>query len=109
MPIACPQIAKLCPDGSSVSAQGPNCEFPKCPGVISLAPSGGPVACAQDAKQCSNGSWVVRTGPNCEFVCPNTMVSPALSVTGTPLQNGNDPISLLIQMIKQLLSKLFGL
>lgn len=28
----CPMIAKLCPDGSSVSPTGPNCEFPACPG-----------------------------------------------------------------------------
>jgi hypothetical protein len=30
--IACPAIAKLCPDGSYVSPQGPRCEFPACPG-----------------------------------------------------------------------------
>ena len=30
---ACPMIAKLCPDGSSVSATGPNCEFAACPAV----------------------------------------------------------------------------
>ena len=29
---ACPMIAKLCPDGSSVSPTGPNCEFAPCPG-----------------------------------------------------------------------------
>lgn len=27
----CPQDAKFCPDGSSVSRTGPNCEFTKCP------------------------------------------------------------------------------
>lgn len=31
-PHACPMIAKLCPDGSSVSPTGPNCEMPACPG-----------------------------------------------------------------------------
>jgi hypothetical protein len=31
-PVACPMIAKLCPDGSSVSPQGPKCEIPACPG-----------------------------------------------------------------------------
>jgi len=30
-PVACPMIAKLCPDGSSVSPKGPKCEFPACP------------------------------------------------------------------------------
>lgn len=29
---ACTQEAKLCPDGSSVSRTGPNCEFAECPG-----------------------------------------------------------------------------
>ena len=30
-PVACSTIAKLCPDGSSVSRTGPLCEFAKCP------------------------------------------------------------------------------
>lgn len=30
--VACPMYAKLCPDGSSVSPQGPKCEVPACPG-----------------------------------------------------------------------------
>ncbi len=30
-PVACTMEAKLCPDGSSVSRQGPNCEFAACP------------------------------------------------------------------------------
>ena len=30
-PKACPALAKLCPDGSSVTATGPNCEFAACP------------------------------------------------------------------------------
>jgi len=30
---ACTQEAKLCPDGSSVSRQGPNCEFAPCPNI----------------------------------------------------------------------------
>jgi hypothetical protein len=29
---ACTEEAKLCPDGSSVSRTGPDCEFPACPG-----------------------------------------------------------------------------
>ena len=29
--VACPMIVKLCADGSSVSAKGPNCEMPACP------------------------------------------------------------------------------
>jgi hypothetical protein len=30
--IACTMDAKVCPDGSAVGRQGPNCEFAKCPG-----------------------------------------------------------------------------
>ena len=33
-PILCTQDVKLCPDGSYVSRQGPNCEFAKCPDII---------------------------------------------------------------------------
>lgn len=31
--VACTMEAKICPDGSAVGRQGPNCEFAKCPGV----------------------------------------------------------------------------
>jgi hypothetical protein len=31
IPVACPQLAKQCPDGSYVSPTGPNCEFAPCP------------------------------------------------------------------------------
>jgi hypothetical protein len=72
--VACPMLAKLCPDGSSVSPQGPNCEFPPCPGgdggQMRVAPPGATV-CTMDAKKCPDGSWVSRGGPNCEFAsCP---------------------------------------
>lgn len=72
--VACPMIAKLCPDGSSVSPQGPNCEFPPCPGgdggQMRIAPPSATV-CTMDAKKCPDGSWVSRGGPNCEFApCP---------------------------------------
>jgi len=30
-PVACPALARACPDGSYVSPQGPKCEFPLCP------------------------------------------------------------------------------
>ena len=30
-PVMCTMDAKLCPDGSYVSRQGPNCEFAPCP------------------------------------------------------------------------------
>lgn len=66
-PTVCQMDAMMCPDGSAVGRQGPNCEFAPCP-----APSDGePVACTKDAKVCPDGSAVGRTGPNCEFEpCP---------------------------------------
>lgn len=30
-PVACTEEAKICPDGSAVGRQGPNCEFAECP------------------------------------------------------------------------------
>lgn len=33
-PVACTEEAKMCPDGSSVSRQGPNCEFAQCSNVV---------------------------------------------------------------------------
>lgn len=61
--VACPDIAKQCPDGSYVGATGPDCAF-VCPGE--------PVACTEEARQCPDGkTWVSRTGPSCEFAaCP---------------------------------------
>ena len=34
IPKACTQEAKQCPDGSYVGRTGPNCEFAKCPAII---------------------------------------------------------------------------
>ena len=61
-PRACQDDAKVCPDGTTLSRTGPNCEFPACPE---------PEVCTTDVKQCPDGSYVSRTGPNCEFApCP---------------------------------------
>ena len=36
---ACTEEAKECPDGTSVSRTGPNCEFPACPGEDAADPA----------------------------------------------------------------------
>jgi hypothetical protein len=36
-PTACTEEAKVCPDGSSVGREGPNCEFAACPGEAEAA------------------------------------------------------------------------
>ncbi len=73
-PVFCTMDAKMCPDGSYVGRQGPNCEFAACPSSVTPAPAPSPsepVACTMDAKICPDGSAVGRKGPNCEFApCP---------------------------------------
>ena len=72
-PVTCSADAMVCPDGSSVGRQGPNCEFAPCPGP---APDE-PVACTMDAKLCPDGSSVGRQPPNCEFApCPGETPAP---------------------------------
>ena len=62
-PFACTKDARICPDGSSVGREWPNCEFAACPQE--------PVMCTDDAKRCPDGSYVGREWPNCEFsACP---------------------------------------
>lgn len=36
--IPCTEEAKLCPDGSAVGREGPNCEFPECPEAPAALP-----------------------------------------------------------------------
>lgn len=73
-PVFCTMDAKMCPDGSYVGRQGPNCEFAACPSSVTPAPAPSPsepIACTMDAKMCPDGSYVGRQGPNCEFApCP---------------------------------------
>ncbi len=38
--VACTEEAKVCPDGSSVGREGPNCEFAACPGEGEAVPEG---------------------------------------------------------------------
>ena len=65
-PVACPDLAKQCPDGSYVGATGPDCLF-ECPSTPSS-----PVVCTDDAKLCPDGkTFVTRSGPSCAFAaCP---------------------------------------
>lgn len=64
-PIACPDDGKICPDGSFVGREWPNCEFAACPDADAV------VFCTMDVKECPDGSFVGRVGPHCEFApCP---------------------------------------
>ena len=67
-PFACTKDVRICPDGSSVGREWPNCEFAACPQE--------PMICTDDAKQCPDGSFVVRTWPNCEFAACPREISP---------------------------------
>lgn len=71
--IACPQDAKLCPDGSAVGRIGPNCEFAECPTATEEGAS-----CSSDA-DCPYGTSCIdlsqyplpRTGIPSNFRCWN--------------------------------------
>jgi hypothetical protein len=74
---ACTEEAMICPDGSAVGREGPNCEFSPCPGGGGAGQGGygnpDAVACTKEAKMCPDGSAVGREGPDCEFApCPQS-------------------------------------
>jgi hypothetical protein len=63
-PTECTADARLCPDGSAVGREGPDCEFAPCPGEGD--------GCQEDGKICADGTVIVREGPDCEFApCPD--------------------------------------
>ncbi|MBI2119995.1 MAG: hypothetical protein HYT94_00010 [Parcubacteria group bacterium] len=72
--IACPQDAKLCPDGSAVGRTGPNCEFAECPST----PGGQGENCVSD-EDCPYGMSCIdlsqypvgREGAPSNFRCWN--------------------------------------
>ncbi|MCX6771256.1 MAG: hypothetical protein NTX79_04330 [Candidatus Micrarchaeota archaeon] len=73
VPRACTMEAKICPDGSAVGRQGPNCEFAACPAPL-------PQTCPNETKTCQDGSKVGRQGAGCAFAaCPqaNYTIPPA--------------------------------
>jgi hypothetical protein len=65
---ACTADAKLCPDGSAVGRQGPNCEFPDCPvlvnpGTLSIQANIGPncpVETPDDPCETSPAAYMAR-------------------------------------------------
>lgn len=89
--IVCPADALICPDGTVLSREAPDCEFPACPPITSCTADvfdcgGGvfvervpplcefeacPIACTADVMACPDGSFVGRVPPLCEFEpCP---------------------------------------
>lgn len=56
-PVACTMDAKLCPDGSAVGREGPNCEFAACPTAGLEVPEGAFIAdfkiVGESAEQCA--------------------------------------------------------
>jgi hypothetical protein len=72
----CTAEGLVCPDGSVVGREGPNCEFAPCPG--SVEPT---IPCSGEARICPDGSAVGREGPSCEFApCPGS-TEPTLPCT----------------------------
>lgn len=60
-PKACPLLAKLCPDGSSVSATGPNCEFAPCPQITINQPSPTPDLYTESSRS-ATANWKTFIG-----------------------------------------------
>ncbi|MES3031282.1 MAG: hypothetical protein V4697_02610 [Patescibacteria group bacterium] len=50
-PVACTMDARICPDGSAVGRQGPNCEFAACPAPTSTSTSSGTTTVAASINQ----------------------------------------------------------
>ncbi|MCX4241851.1 OmpA family protein [Paraliomyxa miuraensis] len=71
-PVGCTKEAKICPDGTAVGRQGPQCEFAPCPEPAPAdAPPAEGVMCTMEVKTCPDGTEVGRQGPKCEFApCP---------------------------------------
>jgi hypothetical protein len=96
-PVACPDDAMVCPDGTAVGRTGPSCTFPPCPAdpCAGVELPACPPACADDATSrcgqacdaegeacgneigdgmvCQGGTWscIVHAplGPGCNAVC----------------------------------------
>jgi hypothetical protein len=85
--VACPQMAKRCPDGSVVQATGPNCEFPSCP----QAGNEKPFVCPPNAICASP----IQPGPETDVIQPDNPPSGAEDGTGSgsdavpPLEENN--------------------
>ena len=59
---ACTEEAKVCPDGSSVSRSGPDCEFPACPGEDQPAGDGALLFARQNGfPECAPESLIVES------------------------------------------------
>ncbi len=65
--VVCTQEAKQCPDGSSVSRTGPNCEFAQCPGG-------------------SNDLWKTATSNGVTFRYPETLLTTYINMQNWPPQ-----------------------
>ena len=73
VPDACPALAKVCPDGSTVTATGPNCTFPDCP--CTKAECGPELGMPNYL--CPDGKTVAGPGPctRTNGVCGYTIIS----------------------------------
>lgn len=56
--VACTMEAKVCPDGSAVGRQGPNCEFAACPETINPVPTTSVPAASNGSVQIANPASV---------------------------------------------------
>jgi outer membrane protein OmpA-like peptidoglycan-associated protein len=75
--VACTKDAKICPDGSTVGREGPDCEFAPCPEEVTAESRAEPRSlCPKVVRECSDGSFVGRAGANCEWrQCPDEVAA----------------------------------
>src|SRR3989338_1561990 len=92
-PKACPEDAKVCPDGTTVGREGPNCEFPECPGGDAQLPNPASVFCEEQGGKVEivneaggqRGICVLADGTRCDEwayfrgECPECGECPQLS------------------------------
>jgi len=75
--MVCTEDARICPDGTAVGREGPDCEFAPCPGE-----TGGD--CPPDTMTCADGQVLVRHGSKCEFpACGDCPADAMLCPDGT--------------------------
>ncbi len=85
-PQACPEIAKVCKDGSIAKRTGRGCEV-TC-GDDTAGPGDG-LACPAIARVCKNGNTAIRKGNGCATFCPEDRPALACPQIARICQNGS--------------------
>ncbi|MDP2951140.1 MAG: hypothetical protein Q8N55_02020 [bacterium] len=85
-PVACPQDAMQCPDGSSVSRVAPDCEFAECPETSCIKE--GNVGWNKDGAYCCTGLTKITTTAGGDNSCDSAGYTSGEIFTCTYCGNG---------------------